>query len=150
MPLIDGRMRPDEYQTYQIVAPPATHFRPATCAEIECMAYLHGWKTTVDPSSDLGAKQLDYITKRSGRAFVSEKLATGLVEFTFEAGQVCFQASTHRVRLFEKPEIFVVRQGDRRLRSGAHRRFTGLHAAEDWRDHFANHQQGLRDVLERG
>lgn len=149
MPLIDGRLMPHEYQTYQIVAPPATHFRPATCAEIECPSYLHGWKTTIDPSTDLGAKQLDYITRRSGRAYVSEKLGTGLIEFTFEAGQTCFQAGQHRTRI-DKPEIFVVREGDRRLRTGGHRRFTGAHAAEDWRDHFANHQQGLRDVLERG
>lgn len=149
MPLIDGRMLPHEYQTYQIVAPAATHFRSATCAEIECTAHLYGWKTTVDPSSELGAKQLDYITRRCGRAFTSEKFATGLVEFTFEAGQTCFQAGTHRIRL-DKPEIFVVRQGDRRLRTGSHRRFTGRHAAEDWRDHFANHQQGLRDVLGHG
>ena len=149
MGIIDGRMRPDEYRTYQILAPAASHFRPATCAEIKCTAYLYGWKTTVDPSGDLGARQFDYITRRCGRRFTSEKLATGLVEFTFEAGQKCFQAEQHRIRL-GKPEIFVVRDGDRRLRTGAHRRFTGAHAAEDWVDHFSEHQDRLRDVLERG
>ena len=40
------------YKTYRAVAPVKTHFRPATCAEVDCQNYVNGWKTVVPSSSD--------------------------------------------------------------------------------------------------
>ena len=35
-------------KTYQIYSPISTHYRPATCAEVQCAAYEHGWRTRVE------------------------------------------------------------------------------------------------------
>jgi hypothetical protein len=34
-------------KTFQVASPRATHFRPASCAEAECDAYLHGWEPRI-------------------------------------------------------------------------------------------------------
>jgi hypothetical protein len=34
---------PMMYQSYQVLAPHETHWRPATCVEAECAAYTYGW-----------------------------------------------------------------------------------------------------------
>jgi hypothetical protein len=149
---IKPRLPASAMQTYQILAPTPSHFRAATCAEVECPAYLRGWTTTLDLSTDLGQAQQNYIVRQSGRKF--SVIRTGpngcMAEFTFEPGQRCFKSADHRLRLFDKPELYIVRDGDWRNRTGGHRQFTGHHAAEDWKDHFANHQDQLAEVLRRG
>lgn len=147
-----GRIQPQGpshlYKTYQILAPKQTHFRPATCEEVECKAYVNGWKSTVDTTTELGQKQYYYITKQSGRKFTMQKLPQGLVEFEFAAEQTCFAASTHQIRL-DRPEIFVVRDGDHR---GNPRRTAPIkhQNASDWVEDFAEHQQKLADEIQKG
>lgn len=147
-----NRMEPklpaDAMKTYGILAPVSTHFRPATCAEIDCPNYLNGWTTTVDERTELGQKQAHYITKQSGRRFTVHHFASGLTEFTFEAGQKCFKAGDHQTRL-ERSEIFVVRDGDHRGNPRGTQ--TRKHAsAADWQEDFAEHQQTLADRLNEG
>lgn len=101
------RVGPEHYQTWQIAAPRSTHWRSATCAEVDCPNYRNGWKTIVPAGSDL-----EDLARRSGRAF-AEKPDGNLIEFTFHAGQPCFRAADHRMRV-ERPELFVVRGGDAR------------------------------------
>ncbi|HZN70563.1 MAG TPA: hypothetical protein VFC00_02600 [Micromonosporaceae bacterium] len=132
-------------KTYQIHAPASTHFRAATCAEVECGAYTSGWRTTVDESTELGQGQAYYIRKQSGRLFTEHRNEANLTVFTFEAGQRCFQADAHRTRV-ERPEIYVVRNGDWRG-YGEARRYS---RAEDWVDDFANNQDQLARRLESG
>lgn len=136
------------YKTYQIVAPKQTHFRPATCDEVNCVAYQNGWKTTIDTTGDLGQKQFYYITKQSGKHFKATKLPNGLVEFEFTAGQPCFTASKHQVKL-DRPEIFLVRDGDHRgnPRGTTPRKHT---RASDWVEDFAEHQSKVADDRQKG
>lgn len=128
--------RPQDYLTFRIVAPIATHWRPATCEEFECGAYARGWTTTV-PS--LGA-QVDYIRSRSGRRFTEVINADGTVTFTFEPGQRCFGAADHRVAL-GRPAHCLVRHGDwraskpLRTHSGPDAWLDDLHAHEEQRAH---------------
>lgn len=136
------------YKTYQILAPKETHFRPATCAEVECEQYQKGWKTTIDTSTELGQKQFYYITKQSGKHFKAMPLPGGLVEFEFTAGQPCFNASKHQVKL-DRPEIFIVRDGDFRgspkgIPARKHQR------ASDWVEDFAEHQSKVADDRQKG
>jgi hypothetical protein len=144
---IQPHLGPAEYKTYQVVAPNATHWRKATCAEIECEYYIRGWMTEVDPATELGRRQMAYITRESGRRFSQERMPTGLVQFTFEAGQRCFQE--HRVRL-DRPELYIVRRGDFRMKTGPRRQFQGRNAAADWVDDFSAHQDRLATALGRG
>lgn len=87
--------------TYALRRPAATHQREATCAEVDCAAYLHGWVTAVDPTQPLGEKRLTYIRRQSGRRHVEQTRPDGVVEFTFDAGQTCFD--THLVNLDRDP-----------------------------------------------
>lgn len=151
-------------KTFQVVSPISTHFRPATCAETECDAYVHGWMTLADESSDRGRRVAHYIRKESGRRFGEEQvpgleflarwpdMAAGfpqppalLTVFTFEAGQRCFSADEHRVRI--RPERFVERGGDWR---GNPRREVREHTAASWTDAFAEHQDRLKTAIQRG
>lgn len=141
----DKHLPPALRTTYQLLAPLETHWRPATCAEVDCPAYLYGWLTVVDPASDLGQRQAHYIRTQSGRKFTEEPTPGG-IEFRFEPGQICFRQ--HQAPLEREP-LYVVRGGDHRgdpLGIGA-REHT---RPEYWVEDFAEHQQALADAHERG
>lgn len=128
------------YKTYEIASPVSTHFRDGTCDEAECLAYQHGWQTSVDESTDLGQRQAHYIRKLSGRRFVERRTELGLTAFTFEAGQQCF--ATHKVAL-DRPEFYVVRGGDWRQLGRAQ-----MHSGPDaWVNDFAEHQDQIARVV---
>lgn len=132
-------------KTYGIVAPKSTHYRPATCVEVDCPNHLNGWQTVVDESTDLGQAQGHYIRNEAGRRYTEAREAA-LTTFTFEAGQQCFRE--HEARL-DRPEIYVVRDGDWR----GNPRGTGPRIHKDpqgWIDDFGEHQERLADRLGRG
>lgn len=136
------------YKTYQIITPLSTHFRPATCTEVDCPQQAGGWRTTVDERTNLGQGQAHYIRSESGRRFTEHRDEAGLTVFTFEAGQRCFAADKHRVRL-DRPEHFLVRGGDWRGDPMGGRPF--LHSSPDnWVEDFALHQQDVSERIERG
>jgi len=146
MTRIEPNMPVTAYKTYRILSPQQTHFRPATCAEAGCTAYLHGWQSTIDETTVLGQQQAHYIRKQSGRSFTEERLPNGLTQFTFEAGQRCF-AGDHQVRL-DRPELYLVRGGDWRGNPTGEKR---QHAnAADWIEDFGEHQQRLADEMRKG
>lgn len=141
---IDPKMDPQFYKTYQITSPIETHYRDATCQEVECQHHLAGWKTTVDVSTVLGAKQANYIRLLSGRKFTFTEEGS-IVTFYFPGGQKCF--SQHKAPL-GRPEFFIVREGDWR---GNPRRTDPIQRnANDWVDDFANHQDKLNDKFQEG
>jgi hypothetical protein len=124
------------YKTYSIASPLSTHYRDGTCGEAGCLAHQHGWQTAVDESTDLGRRQAHYIRKLSGRRHVERRTEVGLTAFVFEAGQTCF--TVHKVPL-DRPEFFVVREGDWRW-SGAGRRHSG---GDAWVNDFGEHQDRI-------
>jgi hypothetical protein len=134
-------------QTYAISAPLATHWRPATCEEADCGAYLHGWQSFIDESTELGQRQAHYIRRESRRRFTEERNEAGITEFTFEAGQRCFKSDQHRVRNY-RDERYLVRGGDFRGNPTGMRR---VHKnAAEWQEDFQGHQDRLATALERG
>lgn len=131
-------------KSYELRSPLATHWRDATCAEVDCPAHAHGWVTTVDVATELGRQQANYIRLHSGRHFTAEETGT-LVAFTFPAGQTCF--AQHKVPL-GRPEFYRVVGGDWR---GNPRGEVRNHAnAADWQDDFANHQDKLATEAQKG
>lgn len=130
------------YQTFAIKAPVSTHFRPATCAEVECPNYLHGWRVRVEALTP----ELLHTAKTSGRRYVEQPIAQGETWLVFEAGQPCFRASQHRARL-DRPELYLVRGGDWRQSFGQTRQHT---RPEHWVEEFAENQQRLVDAKARG
>lgn len=134
--------RVEAYKTYQIVAPRSTHWRPATCAEVECAGHTRGWVTIVPAD---GAQAV-YIRTQSGRKF-TENTADGMATFAFPAGQSCFRSRDHMVPLEREP-LYIVRGGDWRGNPFGDRR---QHArAADWVEDFAEHQSALADQIEEG
>jgi len=144
---IDPQMPVSAYKTYQILQPRATHFLPASCEKVQCQPYLHGWRTTVDEGSTLGQQQAAYIRSSSGRRFEETRLAAGLTEFVFEAGQRCFAADQH-IAPVGRPEVYVVRDGDWRGNpTGQSRRHV---RPADWVEDFADHQDRLATRAAQG
>lgn len=140
---IEPQGRPDQYKTYQISAPISTHFRPATCEEADCAQFLHGWTTKIDTSTELGRRQADYIDTDRTRTSIVERADTVLT-YTFPAGQRCFAAGSHRVPL--------EREADFRIVAGDHRQYgrTVSLTPQTWLDDFAEHQQGIAELHQRG
>ena len=67
---------------YKASRPLPTHWRKATCQEVDCEQYLLGWQTIVDITTDLGKKQYNYIVNSSGRKGSGNQKGN-LVTFTF-------------------------------------------------------------------
>lgn len=144
MTRIEPAMAPEAYKTYEIVVPATTHFRSATCEEVACQQHANGWRVRVEGLPP----EMVHTAKNCGRKYEEQRIAEGETWLLFEAGQRCFQASQHRTRI-DKPELYIVRDGDHR---GNPRGTKGrLHQRPaDWRDDFAEHQQGLADAFQEG
>lgn len=121
---------------WQIAAPAPTHWRSATCEEIGCLDYHHGWRIQVDAlkSSDLDAM------RQSGRHWTVLDVAGDEHWWMFAAGQPCFKASEHKVPV-GRPELYVVRdRGDvRRYDRG-----------DQWADDCATHTTKIVDKIKEG
>lgn len=144
---IAPRMAPAAYKTYALQLPKVTHYRKATCQEVECEAYARGWVTKIDVSTPLGQRQARYIVDHSNRKFTETTAINSSVirEFMFPHGQQCF--ADHQVPLEREP-LYVVRGGDWRGNPRNEHR-THVRAA-DWVEDFATHQQNIVDEIERG
>lgn len=131
-------LSPQTHKMYSVAAPLATHWRPATCAEVDCPNYLNGWRVRVEGLPD----DLLHAAKTSGRKYAQLDVGPGETWLVFEAGQQCF--APHEKSL-DRPAIFAVRN-DLTTRG---RPF--VHSGPDaWLDDFGSHQQMLKDQKERG
>lgn len=141
---IQPQMGPEAYKTYSISAPVSTHFRRATCAEVDCPDFLSGWRVRVE---GLPA-QLLHDAKTSGRKYVEVQVTEGETWLHYEAGQPCFRVAEHRIRI-GKPELFLVQDGD--WRGNPRQTRTRMHQKpEFWVEDFGEHQQNIADQIERG
>jgi hypothetical protein len=128
------------YKTYKVGAP-ASHYRPATCAEVDCDDYLNGWTMIVE----LGDAKVLHAVRTSGRPF-AETIGPTAVTFDFAPGYACRTPSDHRI--LERPEIYVVRGGDWRGNPSGFRR---VHTRPDyWVEDFGEHQSRLVEIARRG
>lgn len=141
---IPPKMPASAYKTYQILAPISSHFRDATCEEVDCEAYRCGWRVRIEGLDP----QLLHTARTSGRRFTELHVAENENWLVFEPGQRCFRSSQHKVPL-EREGIYVVRDGDWR---GNPRGTTPYRhkRPEDWVDDFANHQEKLDKEIGNG
>ena len=151
-----------DMKTYGIRAPLSTHWRKATCTEVECEGHRTGWLTVLVEASPPGpavgvsvrkmmalvdryTQRAYYIRHLSGRSFIESKDSSGATVFDFASGQDCFEE--HQVRV-DRPELFEVRGGDWR---GNPRREGMTHDRPDnWVEDFAEHQDRIATRLDRG
>lgn len=142
-----SQLPPGAMQTYEATAPLETHWRPATCEEVECKAWAQGWTADVPPNSDdeVRIKQTYDAEIRRG-AVISSRTPEGFTRYHFPAGTACFRRVWHKLPL-ERDAIFTVRSGDHRGTDGVIRQFD---KGADWVDHFATHQDGISKLVNRG
>lgn len=160
MPLHDDLSRPispqgppGAYRTFGVATPLATHFVPATCAEVDCPNYLHGWRVHVE---SIGP-QLEHAARGSGRSFREVSYGPGQTWLMFDAGQPCFASGEWRpgqpfprqreghMRRLERDERFWMAAGDYRAR-GRVIEVSGT----AFTDEFGEHQDRIASQIERG
>ncbi len=135
---------PRFFRTFRVSAPLGTHWRPATCDEVDCPNYLNGWRTIVPANSD----HAELVRSLKNRyRFTEAPQDGGLVAFTFPAGQFCFEARNHRIRL-DRLETFIRLGGDWRGNPTGER---VVHSGpEPWLDDMQENLEGVRRRAEQG
>lgn len=142
---VEPALPAEHMQTYGLVVPLETHWRPATCEEVVCTHHANGWQTAVDEATELGQRQAHYIRRVAGRAF-TEAREGALTVFRFPAGQVCF--GEHR-RQLERDPVFFVRDGD--WRGNPRGTPPRVHArGADWVEDMQENLDKTRAFRERG
>ena len=119
---------------YRILRPLETHWRPATCEDVDCTAYSRGWATIVPEVSP----QARYIRQHSEREFTEESTEGGLVAFTFPPGQQCFKS--HKLPREDTAPLFT------KETPGRHRRL----GFENWADDFNEAAYQFNEWKKRG
>lgn len=135
----------NQMQTYAIKSPKPTHFRPATCEEVDCKHWREGWVTTVPRDSPQADMLRQVLLGRSPdgikrKAVETTELGSANVSYYFEAGQKCFRQTTHTKRL-DRPEFYLVRGGDWRANTGMVRRHD---KAEHWVEDMSETLEAVR------
>lgn len=142
VPPMHQRALPPAFKNYVILSPRATHFRPATCAEVQCRAFASGWETHLDESTSDGAELAAWIRGRSHGNQYSEWRAEGstITVFRFPPFQPRPFGPEHRQHVIktDRPDIFAVRDISTGFQLQQH---TGAgNGARDWVDDFATNQ----------
>jgi len=135
----------ENFKTYGVARPIATHWRKATCKEIGCANFINGWRTTIDLNTPLGQTQAKYIRDHSGRKYTVVGQMNNVVTLEFPAGQKCF--GEHK-RPLEREPIFYIKGGD--FRGNPMGIPTQKLRAVDWIDDFGDHQNKIADQKEKG
>lgn len=145
-----SRLQPQHKQTYAIRAPLATHWRSATCAEVECEMYVDGWRLNASVVTDADKKFI----RESGRHWTLLDVGNGDQWLVFEPGTPCllqwgpgqpFTERHHKVQV--RPEIYLLTPGDWRMWCGRGYKFD---RPDQWVDDFGTHQDRLRELEKRG
>ena len=142
------KMGPQNFKTYGLAMPLATHWRKATCEETGCDAYLKGWVTTLDLSTPEGQFHAETIKNDKTRKYSVQRVSVAVAKYVYPPGNRCFRESQHRLPL-ERPARLYVADGD--WRGNPRRTPVRVHQrAEDWVEDFSLHQDTLKTAIERG
>jgi hypothetical protein len=136
---------PEHYKTFGLSQPARTHFRTATCQEVDCANYARGWRIVLDVSTDLDRRRARYIRDHAGRAYSVIGQEGDVITLEFSAGQKCFEE--HRVPLHRMPNFYVV-DGD--WRGNPRGTPVQKRSIEAWRDDLGEHTLMLKERIERG
>lgn len=135
------KMEPKNYRTFGASSPLKTHYRPATCQEVNCQAYANGWSFDVAVLS----KAAYYKVTHAGKHYRKVTLSPTQQYLVFSPEQPCFDS--HVVPL-DRPEILYTGRGDWRIFNRNHARV--IKSADEFADRFGTHVQLLREHIKRG
>lgn len=140
-------MTPDHYKSYSVLAPPRTHWRPATCEEYECDGWVYGFVTTVNLATPLGQKQYDFLSHDKSRSYSMQRISMELIKFIYGPGNICMNWDQHRIPVGRPPRLLVASGDWRGNPTGKVVRHTKI---EHWVEDFGENQQKLAEQQERG
>lgn len=135
------KMETHKYRTFSMQAPLDTHYRPATCREVDCAAYQNGWsfdKSVLSPANY-------YKVTHAGKRYREVNLGPGMTYLVFEAGQFCFDK--HSIRL-PRPEIYLVGRGDWRSFQPHHAK--QIKRADEFAERMVESQLILQEEIKKG
>lgn len=143
-------MNPQHQTRWSLRSPEQTHFAAATCAEVECSAYLNGWITRIDETSQqvfdddgnevpLATRQAQaaYIRRHRKGEFTETRQENNVTAFKFGPGHRCFASSTHKRRL-ERDVFYQIQGGAGRVNVGA----------DEWVERFAISTENIAKLKE--
>lgn len=138
-------LMPDQVKTYEI----EQELVEVTCEDAFCHDYLFGFVTRVDETTDLGQRQAHFIRHDKSREHLEESDESGLTRFTFPPGTKCFAPPDRprHTKPQEGTERLLEYVGDWRGVAGS---FIEHDRAEVFLQSWAEHQQRLKDAIERG
>lgn len=141
---------PQAKKTYSIRAPLATHWRSATCEEVDCELYTDGWRLR----AELVGEADRHFILASGRRYMELDVAEGEAWLVFGPGTPCllqwacgqpFTDRHHKVQV--RPEVYILTPGDWRMWCGSPYRFD---RQSQWVEDFGEHQERLSDRARQG
>lgn len=98
-------------RTHAVLAPLRTHWRRATCEEIDCEPFLNGWGIAKKHLTEEDVARF----RRMGYRFATVQIEEGQDHLWFEAGQQCFRSHAEpHMKQLDRPGLFIVRDGDHR------------------------------------
>lgn len=137
-----------EMKTFEIRQPIATHFREATCQEVECKGFREDMRVEFDLTIPQQVHDANWLRNKSGLRFTYVQTGTKVL-FIVPSGQRCLASMVrpHRVPL-ERDPLMIVRGGDWR---GNPRREGMRHTSpESFVDHWASDLDRLATEREKG
>ena len=150
---IAPELGPQYYKTYQMDMPLDSHWRWVSCEMYECDPFMKGFVLKCDISTELGKRQAYFALHDTTRSCTMERVSPIMVHFHYKPGNKCFHnipgdELRHKLPI-GRPPFYLVSGGDwrgnpRGTTTMTHRR------PEDWIDDFANHQDKLATVFQRG
>lgn len=151
-PPMHQRALPPNLKNYVILAPRKTHFRPATCAEVQCNRFMNGWETHLDVSTKDGLEAAEWIEAgKHGNKYTKWRAeGSTIVVYRFPPFQPYIFGIQHREHVVktDRPELFGVRDVstgfDLKLHQGAES------GARDWVDDFATNQGKVAQKAQEG
>ena len=143
-----SKVAPENYKTYFWSRPLSTHWRPATCEEVQCEDFMNGFMFTCDISTDLGRRQYEYLTHDRERTYTIDEDGPYLRNFIYGPGNRGFAGDRHAHRLpVGREPLLSVRAGDWRkyLAPPVHHKYV-----DDWVEDFSENQEAIQKVIQRG
>ncbi len=139
---------PENFKTYSWSRPLSTHWRKATCEEVQCEDFTNGFVFTCDISTPLGERQYNYCSHDRERSYTIDEEGPYIRHFIYPPGNRGFAGNKHDHRLpVGREPLYAVRAGDWRkyLAPPVQHKYV-----DDWIEDMSENQNRIIEIQRRG